>query len=211
MRGVHDWIAPGMVRRLDGAHIALTFDDGPHEERTPAILEELSRARVRATFFLVGERAERYPDLVRRIAAEGHALGNHSWSHAWLLGSRRHRIEEELDRCQDSIFRLTGRAPTLVRPPFGHRDVRFNLAIRERGLRCVLWSLDTFDYVGLSAELVFRRARAAKAGEVLLFHDGNPGARGTREGLSLFLSDFARRGRSNEFVELGSGLDELTR
>src|SRR5439155_17382060 len=97
---------------------ALTFDDGPHPIYTPEILRILDRYRVKATFFMIGSRMEQYPDVVRSVAAHGHAVGNHTYTHPRDLGSEgESQVATELERCERVIERLTGRRTRLFRPP----------------------------------------------------------------------------------------------
>lgn len=187
-RGLHDWLVPGAVYRCGPGAIALTFDDGPHPERTPRVLDLLAQAKVHATFFLIGERAVAHPELVRRIAAEGHEVGNHSWSHARRLPfCSGRRIEAELSRCQDALAELTGVTPRLFRPPYGARDVRVYRIARALELTPVLWSVDSFDWAGVSAQRVLARARRARGGDVVLLHDGDPKAEGLLPALAEWL------------------------
>src|SRR6185369_797747 len=108
VRGLHDWLVPGAVWRTPHPHVVLTFDDGPDPQRTPRLLDALARAGARAAFFVLGQQAQKHPDLVRRIVAEGHQLGNHSFSHPWMLPMRRRAIEDEIDRCQAALADITG-------------------------------------------------------------------------------------------------------
>jgi peptidoglycan/xylan/chitin deacetylase (PgdA/CDA1 family) len=188
IRGLHDWLVGGAVFRLASPGVAPTFDDGPDPERTPALLDVLARAGAKATFFLVGKCAAAHPDLVRRIAGEGHAIGNHTFTHAWLPGLSARRIEAELARCQDVLADVTGARPRLVRPPYGQRDFRFYRIARRLGLTPVLWSLDSRDWTGASSETILRRARRAGPGDVVLLHDGDPRARGTLAALTEWLA-----------------------
>jgi peptidoglycan/xylan/chitin deacetylase (PgdA/CDA1 family) len=130
------WRGPRSPRRL-----ALTFDDGPDPVWTPRLLDALGAAGVRGTFFLVGERAVRAPELVRRMAAEGHEVGNHSWSHRslWLCGPR--GTETEIRRAHDGLAHLTGAAPRHFRPPWGMVNAAMFPALRRIGERCVFWSI----------------------------------------------------------------------
>lgn len=187
VRGLHDWLAPGAVRRAP-AGLALTFDDGPHPDRTPAVLDLLARHGAHATFFVVGARAERHPALVRRIAAEGHLVASHTFAHRWLPACSGRALEEEIDRAQLTLGALLGAAPRLVRPPYGHRDLRFYRALARRGLTPVLWSKDTLDYAGLGEGAVLSRLQHAGEGDIVLLHDGNPRARGTLPALARFLA-----------------------
>jgi peptidoglycan/xylan/chitin deacetylase (PgdA/CDA1 family) len=113
---------PALVRGpRERRRVALTFDDGPAPPFTGQILDVLRDYRVPATFFVCGQNAERHPELVRRIHAEGHTLGNHTYSHPFLYIQSRQRIAEEIDRTQEVIGRLTGYRPRLFRPPYGVR------------------------------------------------------------------------------------------
>lgn len=187
--GLHDWMAGGAVFHAPADEIALTFDDGPHPERTPALLDLLAEAGVKATFFLIGECAARYPDIVRRIAREGHAIGNHSWSHAWMPKLSGSGIEAELARCQEVISKITGQPPRFVRPPYGSRDFRFYRIARRLELTPVLWSRDSLDWAGAGAERVLGRLNRAEAGDIVLMHDGGPRATGAIPALTRWLAD----------------------
>ena len=159
--------------------LALTFDDGPNATWTPRLLEVLARHEVRATFFLLGSRAEAQPELVRRIAAAGHLIGNHSWSHPNLSRSSSSRIREELQRTQETLEQRTGAPVRYFRPPFGARRPAVFRIAREMGLTPVLWNVMTSDWSEPSAERIAkhvtkaikgqrRRGRAAN----IVLHDG---------------------------------------
>lgn len=156
-----------------GRRVALTFDDGPDPQRTPAVLDLLARQGVRATFFVVGARAEAHPELVRRMAAEGHVVGNHSYTHSWRfplhsLG----RTMEELRRTGEVLHRITGRQPRLFRPPFGVTNPTIARAVRRLGLDPVGWSIRSLDTMGQSPERVAARIlRRLHPGAVILLHD----------------------------------------
>jgi peptidoglycan-N-acetylglucosamine deacetylase len=149
--------------------IALTFDDGPDPASTPAILDALARRGMRATFFLVGERAARHPDLVRRIAAEGHEIGNHSWDHPSLPTLPSREVEDQLRRARAA---LAPHGHRLMRPPFGNQTLRTWLAARRLGYRVVIWTVMGEDWQDDGAETIAARilARAAP-GTIVLLHD----------------------------------------
>jgi peptidoglycan/xylan/chitin deacetylase (PgdA/CDA1 family) len=130
------WRGPRTDRRL-----ALTFDDGPDPEWTPRVLDVLGAAGVRATFFVIGERAARVPAVIARMAAEGHEVANHSWSHRnlWFCGPRATR--EQVQRGHDTIADLTGRPPRHFRPPWGMVNAAMFSAVRTTGERVVFWSI----------------------------------------------------------------------
>lgn len=165
----------------DRRDVALTFDDGPHPEDTPAILEILDQAGVKGTFFFVGERARRHPDLVRRAASAGHEVAAHSDSHPWwfsLAGPG--RMGREVRAAADSLERLTGRRPRHFRPPMGHKNLFLDKEVREAGMEPATWSVRTYDTLGRSPESVRRSVLARAApGDIILLHEGvrrSPGA-----------------------------------
>lgn len=159
--------------RRAGRRVALTFDDGPDPQRTPAVLDLLARQRVRATFFVVGARAEAHPELVRRMVAEGHVVGNHSYTHSWHFPLRSlGRTMEELCRTGEVLHRITGRQPRLFRPPFGVTNPTIARAVRRLGLDPVGWSIRSLDTMGQSPERVAARIlRRLHPGAVILLHD----------------------------------------
>jgi peptidoglycan/xylan/chitin deacetylase (PgdA/CDA1 family) len=157
----------------DSGRIALTFDDGPGEA-TPAILDMLKRAEVRATFFLCGENVERYPALARRIADEGHEIGNHTYSHPRLLGRTPGKIAYEIEHAQAVIAHRTGRAPILFRPPYGLRWFGLFRVLDRNNLTSVMWSVNSLDWKLPVDEIVARVIKNTGAGAIILFHDGVP-------------------------------------
>ncbi|GAB2598145.1 polysaccharide deacetylase family protein [Streptomyces capparidis] len=162
----------GAVDCREAKCIALTFDGGPGR-RTPELLDILERERVPATFFLLGRRhIDRYPDTVRRIAAEGHEVANHTWTHPRLTEVGTARIRKELTRTQDAIEELTGRRPTLMRPPQGRTDGKVAKVCKELGLAQVLWSTTAKDYKTRDSELIAKRTlKQADRDGIILLHD----------------------------------------
>jgi peptidoglycan/xylan/chitin deacetylase (PgdA/CDA1 family) len=162
--------------------IALTFDDGPNPAVTPQLLDLLDRHSARATFFVIGRFVRECPDLVREIAARGHALGNHTDTHPALTFLSARRIEQELSRCQGAIASAlgSGAAPPLwMRPPYGFRGPQLRGAVRSAGLRRVaMWSVIGYDWKPQPPEkLIARLARVGKSrrwgGDIVLLHDGD--------------------------------------
>jgi peptidoglycan/xylan/chitin deacetylase (PgdA/CDA1 family) len=137
--------------------LALTFDDGPNPAWTPRLLDLLSRRDVRATFFLVGSRAQSNPELVRQIADAGHLIGNHSWTHLNLALASSRRIEEQLSRSSDTLAQITGAPPRYFRPPFGGRRPATLGIARRLGLTPVLWNAMTSDWKNPSADAIASR------------------------------------------------------
>lgn len=156
--------------------VALTFDDGPHPELTPRLLDILRYHGVRATFFVVGRNAELYPDIVRRIVAEGHEIANHSYTHTSLTTVGDERLRQEVCGTSDAIERITGRRPTSMRPPYGANNARVQAFLQSQGLDMVLWSVDPLDWKRPGPEIVAQRlVQGAKPGAILLSHDIHPG------------------------------------
>jgi peptidoglycan/xylan/chitin deacetylase (PgdA/CDA1 family) len=153
--------------------VAMTFDDGPHVNLTPQLLDILSERQIRATFYVIGSRVVRHPDIMRRIASEGHEIGNHTWSHPSLSGLGDARILSELDRTTQAIYDSVGRPPVTMRPPYGNLTGLQRLMVHaERNLPTVLWSIDPEDWRRPGASVVARRiVNASHPGGVILAHD----------------------------------------
>ena len=183
--GAYTWgshlLTPGCVwqgRRAERA-VALTFDDGPDPAHTPAVLDLLLREGVTATFFLIGERAARAPEMVQRIAAEGHDLGNHTWSHRslWSLGPR--ATAREIRGGHAAIAEASGRAPAFFRPPWGKTNLAMFPVLRDLGTPCVFWSVQTEGRQAVPpAEQLQRASARVRPGAIFDLHDadGVPGA-----------------------------------
>lgn len=153
--------------------IALTFDDGPHPTRTPALLDLLRREDVRATFFVIGSRAENHPDLLRRMRDEGHEIGNHSYSHPNLAPLGEAAILDEVDRTSEIIASITGQTPGLIRPPYGQlTPAQRQMLHQRRDLTTVLWSVDPEDWRHPGAAEIARRILWQRhQGAIVLSHD----------------------------------------
>jgi len=169
--------ALGIQSRLPGAPdgVALTFDDGPHPQGTPAILDTLARAGATATFFLIGEQVERHGSLAAEIAAAGHAIGVHGHRHRNLLRLTPGQLAADLDRAAEVIAGATGSPLRLHRPPYGIFSPPGLRMVRRRGWRPLLWSRWGRDWSARAsaasiADLVTRRLAA---GDVLLLHDAD--------------------------------------
>jgi peptidoglycan/xylan/chitin deacetylase (PgdA/CDA1 family) len=164
---------PALVRGpKEGRGVALTFDDGPTSPFTEQILGILRERSIIATFFVCGRNAERFPEVIRQIHAEGHSIGNHTYSHPYLYFQGRRKIAEEIDRTQDLIEKLTGHRPTLFRPPYGARWFGLYPVLRERGLQVVQWSDTGYDWQNKADAIVTATLRRLRPGSVILLHDG---------------------------------------
>jgi peptidoglycan-N-acetylglucosamine deacetylase len=164
---VRDRYLPGGPRE-----VVLTFDDGPSVPYTGQVLDILAKNHIHATFFLCGENAERYPDLVRRIKAEGHEIGNHTYSHPWLYLMRREKIADEIDRTQDVLQRISGARPRLFRPPYGVRWFSLWPLLQERGLTMVMWSMRGYDGRLGASGIAQTTLDQLQPGGIILLHDG---------------------------------------
>ena len=150
--------------------VALTFDDGPHPRKTDEILDVLYEYGVKATFFVIGKNAEKYPDAVIREAAEGHEIGNHTYSHKRLTECA--DVGFEISKTSDIIFSLTGRRPTLMRPPEGAYRKENVAVVQNCGCDMVLWTVDTRDWAKASVnDIVANVKKNVRDGSIILFHD----------------------------------------
>jgi peptidoglycan-N-acetylglucosamine deacetylase len=188
-------------RTRDGNGYAMTFDDGPHAQGTPAVLELLARERTQATFFLVGEQVERNPALPREIVAAGHEIGLHCYRHRNMLRLTPWQVREDIARAGAAIEDATGRSPVLYRPPYGVLNAAALLHARSRGWRTVLWSHWGRDWERdtTAAAITARITDGAGEGAVLLLHDADdysaPGSwRRTVQALPRVLATLAERG-----------------
>ena len=149
--------------------LALTFDDGPNPAWTPRLLEVLANHDIHAIFFMVGSHAQAQPELVRRVVAAGHLIGNHSWSHPNLAYSSSSRIHEELSRTKQTLEQITGAPIRYFRPPFGARRPEVLRTARRMGMTPVLWNAMTTDWKDPSADAIARRLMSKIDGNE---HDG---------------------------------------
>jgi peptidoglycan-N-acetylglucosamine deacetylase len=159
----------------DARAVAVTLDDGPDPEVTPRVLALLDEHRAQATFFCVGERVARHPQLTREIVARGHCVENHSQRHLnrfSLLGPR--ALAAEIDRAQQNILAATGQLPRFFRAPAGLRNPFLEPVLARAGLQLVSWTRRGFDTVSRDPVRVLRRlTRRLRAGDILLLHDGH--------------------------------------
>jgi peptidoglycan-N-acetylglucosamine deacetylase len=158
---------------VDQPYIAMTFDDGPSAENTPRLLEMLKQRNIKATFFLIGQNVASNPDIVRRILAEGHEVGNHSWTHPQLSKLSDDRVTAEITKTQDVIKDASGFTPTLLRPPYGAITTRQREWIENKfGLNIILWSVDPFDWKRPGASVITQRILTqVRPGAIVLSHD----------------------------------------
>jgi peptidoglycan-N-acetylglucosamine deacetylase len=194
--------ALGVPRQLRGASgVALTFDDGPHPEGTPAVLEFLARENLTAAFFLVGEQVERRPELAARIAAAGHLVALHGYRHRLQLRMRPGEAEADLRRGGAAIEAATGTAPRWHRPPYGIYSPWGLEIARGAGMAPLLWSRWGKDWRKFTTpgRIAARATRELAAGDVILLHDADfyssqNSHRRTLAALPLIAAALKRRG-----------------
>lgn len=155
--------------------VALTFDDGPHPEHTPRLLDLLAEAGVRGTFFVVGERAEQFPELIRRIADEGHELGNHTWTHSEPSQTSAARFLDEVARTRRLIQNLTGRDCRLTRPPKGSLTIGKALGLWRQQQTIALWNTDPKDFAMPDTAPMSQWLSGYRphSGDIVLLHDNH--------------------------------------
>lgn len=153
--------------------IAMTFDDGPHPQNTPRLLDMLKARNIKATFYVIGENVERYPDIARRIVAEGHEIANHTWTHANLTKLSDAALRRELDQTRDAIVSATGVKPRTMRPPYGAlRQTQRELIFREYGYPTIMWAVDPQDWKRPGVSVVTSRIlNSTSNGAIVLAHD----------------------------------------
>ncbi|MCX6876424.1 MAG: polysaccharide deacetylase family protein [Verrucomicrobia bacterium] len=154
-------------------YIAMTFDDGPHPQNTPRLLDMLRARNIKATFYVVGSNVDLYPQIVRRTVAEGHEIGNHSYTHGWFTKMSDSEIREELSRCRDAVGRAAGVQPRTLRPPYGGLLQRQREWVHaEFGYPTVLWSVDPLDWKRPGPSVVCSRILSSTTpGSIILSHD----------------------------------------
>lgn len=185
------------TRVVSSAHpreklVAFTFDDGPHPITTALLLDTLRRSQVRATFFVVGEKAEENPQLLRRIAAAGHQVACHTYSHLNLADMSAHEARNELVFWERDVNKLIGDQPRYLRPPGGDYDRETLSVLRERGYVLALWSVNPGDWKNPPAEkIVHHVLDRVRPGSIVLMHDDGLN---TIRALPTIFGELKRRG-----------------
>jgi peptidoglycan/xylan/chitin deacetylase (PgdA/CDA1 family) len=182
-----------MTRTRDACLRYLSFDDGPEPGHTPRLLDTLAKHGVKASFFLVGEKIEQYPEIVQRIVAEGHMIGNHSYSH-WSFSNM--NLTKQLDEVYrtDALLRLFDNRPHhRMRPPSGYIGAQLLLHFARRKRNLVYWSYDSLDYQDAPVETLIARLRndPPAPGDIVLMHDDSDKA---AEALDVMLPEWLSQG-----------------
>jgi len=181
--------------KTDEKVIALTFDDGPHKKYTPEILDVLSKYDAKATFFIVGENAEKNPELALRIHDENHELAIHTYTHPFKTNVS--NLIKEIKQTHATIYGITGYSPVLFRPVEGQYTDAMIDAIHKEGYKVVMWSwhLDTFDWKSPGEKKIINTVlKGAKPGSVVLFHDGGGNREQTVRALKKVLPKLEQQG-----------------
>ena len=184
--------------------IALTFDDGPDKTFTPKVLDVLNEYDVQATFFLMGENVEKYPEVTKRIASEGHTLGNHSWSHPDLRTLSEENLKQEIEYTSNMLRFITGIETALIRPPYGAISEEALIQLTNMNYYIINWNVDSKDWKEQGIDnILINTLTDTEEGSILLFHDGG-GYRGkTVQALPTLIETLQAQGY--EFVTV----DEL--
>ncbi len=198
-----------------GKCVALTFDDGPHPEYTPEILDILDEFGVKATFFVVGENAAQYPEIVKRIIDSGHEIGNHTWSHKGMSGITREQAEREILNTHIFLKETFNYSPVLFRPPGGGEFSTARSVAEEMGYKYVLWAwrTDSKDWSGVDAQTISQTVLSTVGeGDIVLLHDYVSGKSSTPKALRQIIPALLEQGYSLDTVSclLSRGNTEST-
>ncbi len=174
MMGFDLIFGPSVERGPKNRRIYLTFDDGPNERATPAILETLAAARVPAAFFMVGDHVRRFPGTARDVAGAGHLVGNHTYNHVRLHFAGPQKIRKQLRKTHDAIESTIGVAPRAFRAPHGYRSPFLISIIVDMSYTVFGWTFGVFDTARPGVEEIRRRVRTRlRPGAIVLLHDGD--------------------------------------
>lgn len=184
--------------------VAISFDAAWGNEQTETLLKILEEKGVKSTFFLVGEWVEKYPESVKLIAEKGHDVENHSSTHAYMTKLSTEDMIKEITACNEKIEELTGKAPTLFRPPYGDYNNEVVRAVKGAGMYCVQWDIDSLDWKDPTPQQMVERITAKLTpGSIILMHNG---AKNTPEALPMIID--AVRAQGYEFVPISEILLE---
>lgn len=181
--------------KTNSKQIAITFDDGPHPYLTQRIMEILDRYHVKSTFFMVGVNVINYPDVAKQVIAQGHEVGNHTFSHNHLNKMSEETLATELERCEDALEELCEYRPHLFRPPEGAVNDYVQHCTDNGDYRLILWSIDTKDWENKdTSKIVNSVLDSVEAGDIILMHDYIGRKSHTPEALEILLPELISRG-----------------
>ncbi|QNJ97790.1 polysaccharide deacetylase [Constantimarinum furrinae] len=177
------------LKRYSKMEVAITFDDGPHGQYTPEVLELLKKYDAKATFFLIGKQVQKHPELVKKMSTSGYAIGNHSFSHTPAISfSSTKTWMSEIEQTDSIIEKITGSQPAIFRPPYGVTTPHLAKAIKRTGHKVIGWNVRSYDTAINDAELIKKRViNRVKPGSIILFHDTQANTVEVLEHLLLFL------------------------
>lgn len=184
-----------VISQAEPVGVYFTFDDGPDPDCTPRLLEMLDRYECKASFFVTGKQIEKHPDLVRAEHWAGHTIGSHGYSHRSFIAFKHLQVLNDLNRSTDLIAGITGRSPSLFRPPYGRFGIPTLRVVRELGMKIILWSLSGGDYRKTTPEILSARIiDRVKPGDIILLHDRGDHTQTMLSALSVVLSDLRSKG-----------------
>jgi len=199
------------ARRIKGFNeklVALTFDDGPSATITPQILKTLRKYDAKATFFVMGQHAKQHPLILQQIAKDGHAIGNHSWSHPPKVSAK--KAVAEVDETQKVIKKVLDQPTQLFRPPYGMRGALFHQALK-RDYAVIMWTASSADTGTKKSEDVYQNCKSCNPGDIILFHDSLD-KQHTANALPRILESLSKKGYKFVTVpELLAAEDEFRR
>lgn len=185
------------IRKHDNSEkkIALTFDDGPHKEYTPQILDVLDEYGIKATFFVIGNNCKENIDLLKREIRAGHEIGNHTYSHPHIAKIDTETLIGEIIKTEDILFELEEKRPNLFRPPEGVYSQTVSEMLEKLDYIPVLWTVDTLDWKGLDAQKIADTVTDnVFSGAIILCHDYVSGRSGTPDALKIFIPELIEQG-----------------
>ncbi len=190
---------------------SLSFDDGPDPNLTPRLLDHLRQFQARATFFVIGEKAIRHPDLIKCIVEQGHEIGNHSYSHPYMLKLSDGELLRQIDRTQYAVFDACGRWPTLFRAPHGRMKKHQRTMLEfNRQIKCCYWSLDPKDWRDQDAAIIASRiVGEVRRGDIVLTHDVlETSVNGVQDALQAIEASDLQSIPISELMQLGEVITE---
>lgn len=175
--------------------VSLTFDDGPSPIFTPQVLDILKKNNIKATFFVMGPLAKKYPKLIHRMVAEGHAVAIHTMTHPKLTTLSGKRLYYEVVKARDIVGSIIGKSPVCLRPPFGMKNQRVDNFVRKQGMVLVPMGFNSFDYKNRGVQrLTNWVVKNARSGRVFLLHDGYAKRQQTVAALPAIIAGIRRKG-----------------
>ena len=176
--------------RAGSKHLALTYDDGPNDPHTLRLLEILAKYNVKATFFLIGRYVHQRTDIVRELAAAGHTIGNHTFTHPLLSLKSEAEIRRQLSDCHAALSDAVGEHSNLFRPPFGGRRPAVLRIARQLHLEPIMWNVTGYDWNAPAAEIIERKVtKQIGGGDVILLHDGDHRQMGADRSQTVLATD----------------------